>query len=104
MIYLCPACCGRKYARRFSLAWKRWIDGPCETCNGYGHGHKPFTALAFVERGFQQARIADSVIAALDARRSAKLLVDQHAVGAPIMAAQRADEPLAAGDIEGRSV
>ena len=50
VIYLCPACRGSKYARRFSLALKRWIDGPCETCNGYGHGHKPFAALAFVKQ------------------------------------------------------
>jgi hypothetical protein len=36
--------------------------------------------------------------------RAAKLLVDQHGADAPIRAAQRADELLGAGDIEGRSV
>ena len=34
---------------------------------------------------------------------SAKLLVDQHGADAPTRAAQRADELLAAGDIEGRA-
>jgi len=36
--------------------------------------------------------------------RAAKLLVDQHGADAPIRAAHRADELLAAGDIEGRVV
>ena len=40
----------------------------------------------------------------LDIWRAAKLLVDQHGADAPIRAAQRADELLAAGDIEGRAV
>ena len=35
--------------------------------------------------------------------RSAKLLVDQYGADAPIRAAPRADELLAAGDIEGRA-
>ncbi len=39
----------------------------------------------------------------LDIWRSAKLLVDQHGGDAAIRAAQRADELLAAGDIEGRA-
>ena len=37
----------------------------------------------------------------MDIRRAAKLLVDQHGADAPIRAARRADELLAAGDIEG---
>ena len=41
---------------------------------------------------------------ALDIWRSAKLLVDQHDANAAIRAAQRADQLLAAGDIEGRAV
>lgn len=40
----------------------------------------------------------------LDIWRSAKLLVDRHGADAPITAAPRADELLAAGDTEGRSV
>ncbi len=40
----------------------------------------------------------------LDIWRSAKLLVDQHGADAPIRAAQRADELLAAGDMQGRAV
>jgi len=36
--------------------------------------------------------------------RAAKLLVDQHGANAPIRAAQRADELLAAGDLNGRAV
>ncbi len=40
----------------------------------------------------------------MDIWRAAKLLVDQHGADAPIRAAQRADELLAAGDIEGRAV
>ena len=43
-------------------------------------------------------------IAEIDIWRSAKLLVDQHGADAPIRAAQRADELLAAGDIEGRAL
>ena len=39
----------------------------------------------------------------LDIWRAAKLLVDQHGADASIRAAQRADELLAAGDIEGRA-
>ena len=37
-------------------------------------------------------------------RRAAKLFFDHHRADAPIRAAQRADELLAAGDIEGRAV
>ncbi len=37
----------------------------------------------------------------LDIYRSAKLLVDQHGDEAPIHAAMRADELLAAGDLDG---
>jgi len=40
----------------------------------------------------------------MDIWRAAKLLVDQHAADAPIRAAQRADELLAAGDMKGRAV
>ncbi len=40
----------------------------------------------------------------MDIWRAAKLLVDQHGTDSPIRAAQRADELLAAGDIEGRAV
>ncbi len=40
-------------------------------------------------------------IAEIDIWRAAKLLVDQHGADAPIRAAQRADELLATGDIEG---
>ena len=39
-----------------------------------------------------------------DIWRAAKLLVDHHGADAPIRAAQRADELLATGDMEGRSV
>ena len=39
----------------------------------------------------------------LDIWRSAKLLVDKHGTNATIRAAQRADQLLAAGDIEGRA-
>ena len=39
-----------------------------------------------------------------DIWRAAKLLVDQHGADAPIRAAQRADELLAAGDMAGRAV
>lgn len=42
--------------------------------------------------------------AELDIWRTAKLLVEQHGADAPIRAAQRADERLAAGDMEGRAV
>jgi len=40
----------------------------------------------------------------MDIWRAAKLLVDQHEADAPIRAAQRADEFLAAGDMRGRAV
>jgi hypothetical protein len=40
----------------------------------------------------------------LDLYRAAKLLIDQHGQEAPIRAAQRADELLAAGDIEGAAI
>ena len=40
----------------------------------------------------------------MDIWRAAKLLVDQHSADAPARAAQRSDELLAAGDMEGRSV
>jgi len=40
----------------------------------------------------------------MDIWRAAKLLVDQHRTDAPIRAAQRADELLAAGDMKGRAV
>jgi hypothetical protein len=43
------------------------------------------------------------MISVLDIWRAAKLLVDQHGADAPIKAAQRADEMLAAGDIEDRA-
>ena len=36
--------------------------------------------------------------------RAANLLVDQHGADAPIRAAQRADDMLAAGDMKGRAV
>jgi hypothetical protein len=39
----------------------------------------------------------------MDIWRAAKLLVDQRAAEAPIRAAQRADELLAAGDMKGRA-
>ncbi len=42
-------------------------------------------------------------ISEIDIWRSARLLVDQHGADAPIRAAQRADELLAAGDVEGRA-
>jgi len=40
----------------------------------------------------------------MDIWRAAKLLVDQHGADAPIRAAQRADELLAAGDVVARAV
>jgi hypothetical protein len=40
----------------------------------------------------------------IDIWRAAKLLVGQHGADAPIRAAQRANELLAAGDIESRAV
>ncbi len=40
----------------------------------------------------------------LDIWRSAKLFIDQHGADAPIRVAQRADELVVAGDIEGRAV
>jgi hypothetical protein len=40
----------------------------------------------------------------LDIYRTAKLLVDRHGKDAPIHAAMRADELLAAGDIDGQQV
>jgi hypothetical protein len=40
----------------------------------------------------------------LDIYRAAKRLVDQHGEDAPIRAAQRADELLEAGDIEGATI
>jgi hypothetical protein len=40
----------------------------------------------------------------MDIWRAAKLLVDQHGADAPIRAAQRADELLAAGDVVARRV
>ena len=44
------------------------------------------------------------MVSRMDIWRAAKLLVDQHGADAPIKAAQRADELLAGGDMEGRSV
>ena len=44
------------------------------------------------------------MVSRMDIWRSAKLLVDQHGADAPIRAAQRVDELLAEGDVEGRSV
>ena len=43
------------------------------------------------------------MIPGMDIWRAAKLLVDQHGADAPISAAQRAEELLAAGDMEGRA-
>jgi hypothetical protein len=43
-------------------------------------------------------------ISDLDIWRSAKLLVYRHGADAPVHAAMRVDELLAAGDIEGRAV
>ena len=40
----------------------------------------------------------------LDIYRAAKLLIDQHGEDAPIRAADRADELLEAGDIEGATI
>ena len=40
----------------------------------------------------------------MDIWRAAKLLIDQHGADAPIRAAQRADELLARGDVEGQAV
>ena len=40
----------------------------------------------------------------LDTYRAAKLLIDQHGEDAPIRAAERADELLEAGDIEGAAI
>ena len=40
----------------------------------------------------------------MDIWRAAKLLVDHHETNAPIRAAQRADEPLAAGNVERRAL
>ena len=40
----------------------------------------------------------------IDVYRSAKLLIDQHGTEAPIEAAMRADELLAAGDLDGQRV
>ena len=39
----------------------------------------------------------------LDIYRAAKVLIDRHGQDAPIRAAMRADEPLAAGDLDGRA-
>jgi hypothetical protein len=44
------------------------------------------------------------VIPDLDIYRGAKLLVDQHGEGAQIRAAERADELLEAGDLEGAAI
>lgn len=43
-------------------------------------------------------------IAEIDIWRSAKRLVGQHGDDAPLVAAQRADELLARGDVEGQAV
>jgi hypothetical protein len=40
----------------------------------------------------------------LDIYRAAKLLIDQHGQDAPIRAAERADELLEAGDIDGAGI
>lgn len=40
----------------------------------------------------------------LDISRSAKVLVDQHGRSPPVHAAQRADELLASGNMEGQAV
>ena len=40
----------------------------------------------------------------LDIYRTARLLIDQHGDEAPIHAAMRADELLAAGDLDGQAV
>ena len=40
----------------------------------------------------------------MDVYRSAKLLIDKYGKTAPIVAAQRADELLAAGDMDGKIV
>ncbi len=39
-----------------------------------------------------------------DIWRSAKVLIDQHGRNAPVHAAQRADELLASGDMEGQAL
>ena len=39
-----------------------------------------------------------------DVMRTAKILIDQHGVEAPLHAAIRADEMLDAGDLDGRAV
>ena len=44
------------------------------------------------------------MIPELDTYRAAKLLIDQHGQEAPIRAAERADELLEAGDIEGAAI
>ena len=44
------------------------------------------------------------MVAAIDTYRSAKLLIDRHGDAAGIVAAQRADEMLARGDIDGKMV
>ena len=49
--------------------------------------------------------MADRVTSDLDIYRSAKALIDQHGdLGAELHAAQRADELLEAGDMDGRRV
>ena len=42
--------------------------------------------------------------AEIDIYRAAKVLIDHHGQDAPIRAAMRADELLAAGDVDGRAV
>ena len=44
------------------------------------------------------------MISNLDTYRSANELIEQHGEDAPILAAMRADELMAAGDMEGRVV
>lgn len=40
----------------------------------------------------------------IDIWRTAKLLIDKHGADAPIQAAMRADELMAAGDMDGRAI
>lgn len=40
----------------------------------------------------------------IDIWRTAKLLIDKHGADAPVQAAMRADELIAAGDMDGRAI
>ena len=44
------------------------------------------------------------MISEIDIWRTAKLMIDRHGDDAPIQAAMRADELMAAGDLDGRAI